>query len=173
MGLCDTSVGLCECAPGFFGEACQYMACGGGTTTPCSGHGTCLSMRHLSWESNLNGDATNFVYGTDPNNFATWDADRILGCKCDEGWEGYDCSLRSCPVGDNPGAYGENRELQLLRCQATSGTFRLQFRQETTPALNWDITYWELKNALEDLDSVKRVDVDFSRDRITSSTNSR
>mmetsp|Transcript_7743 Transcript_7743/g.16156 ORF Transcript_7743/g.16156 Transcript_7743/m.16156 type:complete len:798 (+) Transcript_7743:173-2566(+) len=172
MGLCDTSVGLCECAPGFFGEACQYMACGGGTTTPCSGHGQCLSMRHLSWESNLNGDATNYVYGTDPNNYATWDADRIFGCKCDEGWEGYDCSLRSCPVGDNPGTYGENRELQLLRCQATSGTFRLQFRQETTPELSWDITDWELKSVLEDLDSVKRVDVDFSRDRITSSTNS-
>lgn len=24
-----------------------------------------------------------------------WDADMIHGCVCDEGWEGYDCSLRS------------------------------------------------------------------------------
>lgn len=23
-----------------------------------------------------------------------WDADMIYGCLCDEGWEGYDCSLR-------------------------------------------------------------------------------
>ena len=82
------------------------------------------------------------------------------------------CSLRSCPVGDNPGIYGQNREVQLLRCQATSGTFRFQFRQETTPELSWDIEAWELKAALEALDTVKRVDVDYSRERITSSTNS-
>lgn len=23
-----------------------------------------------------------------------WDADMIHGCLCDDGWEGYDCSLR-------------------------------------------------------------------------------
>ncbi|GMH98593.1 hypothetical protein TrST_g2503 [Triparma strigata] len=172
MGTCDNSVGTCECAAGFFGEACQYMACGGGTANPCSGHGECLSMRHLSWESNLNGDATNYIYGTDPNNYATWDADRVNGCNCDDGWEGYDCSLRSCPTGDNPGTYGENREVQLLRCQASSGTFALQFRQETTSALAWDIEAWELKQALEALDTVKSVDVTYSINKITSSTNS-
>ena len=94
MGICDSSVGVCECAPGFFGEACQYMACGGGTGNPCSGHGRCLSMRHLSWETTNNGEATDFEYGTDPNVLATWDADRIFGCSCDDGWEGYDCSMR-------------------------------------------------------------------------------
>lgn len=29
-----------------------------------------------------------------------WDADMIHGCLCDDGWEGYDCSLRyGCWVG--------------------------------------------------------------------------
>lgn len=26
--------------------------------------------------------------------YEEWDADMIHGCLCDEGWEGYDCSLR-------------------------------------------------------------------------------
>ena len=41
-------------------------------------------------------------YGTNPNNPVTWDADRVFGCLCDEGWEGYDCSLQSCTKGTNP-----------------------------------------------------------------------
>ena len=41
------------------------------------------------------------LYGTDPNNAATWDADRVFGCSCDVGYEGYDCSLRTCPIGIN------------------------------------------------------------------------
>ena len=26
-------------ALGFYGEACEYMACGGGVSNPCNGHG--------------------------------------------------------------------------------------------------------------------------------------
>mmetsp|Transcript_23907 Transcript_23907/g.49819 ORF Transcript_23907/g.49819 Transcript_23907/m.49819 type:complete len:798 (+) Transcript_23907:179-2572(+) len=172
MGSCDSSVGICECAPGFYGEACQYMACGGGTGNPCSGHGKCLSMRQLSFEADLNGDATDYEYGTDPNNPATWDADRVFGCSCDDGWEGYDCSKRSCPIGDDPGTYDDVREVQLIRCYASSGTFTLTFRQKVTAALSWDITADELKSALESLDSISSVDVAYTRNRVTSSTNS-
>ena len=36
-------------------------------------------------------------------NYNEWDADRIQGCACDHGWEGYDCSERAdCPLGDGP-----------------------------------------------------------------------
>jgi hypothetical protein len=31
-----------------------------------------------------------------------WDSFRIFGCKCDDGYTGVDCSLRECPVGDDP-----------------------------------------------------------------------
>lgn len=77
----------------FFGNACQYMACdagGGGTNgqSQCSGNGQCLAISELALRSNNNGDATNYTYGTDPNNAFTWDGHRIFGCKCDEGWEG-------------------------------------------------------------------------------------
>jgi hypothetical protein len=172
MGLCDRAAGTCECSPGFFGEACQYMACGGGTGNACSGHGTCLSMRHLSWESDNDGDATDYQYGLDPNNYATWDSDRIFGCKCDDDWLGYDCSLRKCPYGDNPGTYGDAREMQLLRCQATSGTFQLSFRQEWTTELSYNIEIDALEKALESLSTISKVELEFSIDKVTYSTNS-
>jgi hypothetical protein len=37
-------------------------------------------------------------YGSDPNSAIMWDADRILGCHCNEGNEGFTCNLRSCPT---------------------------------------------------------------------------
>ena len=63
---------------------------GGGSSgqSQCSGNGECLSMAELALRSNNNGDATNYTYGTDPNNAFTWDGKRIFGCICDEGWEG-------------------------------------------------------------------------------------
>ena len=48
------------------------------------------------------GNASPQEYGSTPNDPETWDADRIYGCFCDDGYEGYDCSLRSCPLGDDP-----------------------------------------------------------------------
>lgn len=50
-------------------------------------------------------------YGTIPNDPATWDADRIFGCHCDESYEGYDCSLRSCLYGDDPNTAESIQEL--------------------------------------------------------------
>ena len=26
----------------------------------------------------------------------------VRGCDCDDGWTAYDCSLRTCPYGDDP-----------------------------------------------------------------------
>ena len=33
-----------------------------------------------------------------------WDATMLYGCLCDEGFYGFDCSLRMCPSGDGGGA---------------------------------------------------------------------
>jgi len=116
-------------------------------------------MRHLSFESTLNGDATDYIYGTDPNEPTTWDADRIMGCMCDDGYDGYDCSERTCVEGNDPGTYNDAKEVQLLRCRATEGTFKLQFRQKATRALAWNITTSELESELESLESIYSVRV--------------
>lgn len=50
----------------------------------CNGHGTCVSMK-------TNAENDPYVLYTYNTN---WDAEKIFGCVCDEGFEGYDCSLR-------------------------------------------------------------------------------
>jgi hypothetical protein len=65
---------LCECNPGFEGEACDRIAC----PNACSGHGLCRYIRELSTY-----DAYN------------WDAEKIQGCLCDAGFEGIDCAQRT------------------------------------------------------------------------------
>jgi hypothetical protein len=55
-----------------------------------------MSMR----EAALGFDGTKLV--RDSTVYSLWDADKIYGCVCDEGFEGHDCSLKSCPKGDDP-----------------------------------------------------------------------
>lgn len=80
-GNCDRESGECVCHDGFDGAACQRLKC----PNDCSGHGTCEYITELGTYASSN-----------------WDATKIQGCKCDGGWEGYDCSLRMCPRGDDP-----------------------------------------------------------------------
>ncbi len=98
MGVCST-IGECSCNDGFFGSACEYMGCSLGSSGggECSGHGSCLSIKDLALKQ-----VTPVTYGNDPNKASTWDADRIYGCSCDDGYEGQSCSLRTCPVGVDP-----------------------------------------------------------------------
>eukprot|EP00970_Alexandrium_tamarense_P019447 scaffold14050_cov255-Alexandrium_tamarense.AAC.3 len=94
------STGECLCSPGFAGKSCQFMSCGGSsdTATPCSGHGSCLTMRELA----LLQPTAMLTYGADPNVANTWDADVVMGCRCDEGFDGHSCSLASCLDGVDP-----------------------------------------------------------------------
>jgi len=162
MGICDTAEGVCSCRDGFFGAACEYMICGGGTDTPCNGNGQCLSMAELALKATSNGDAAATTYGSDPNDGGTWDAHRLFHCLCDDGYEGYDCSLRSCPTGDDPATYDDARERQLFQCAADAGTFTATFRQQTTGAINANATKAEFVSALEELSSINKVEVRFS-----------
>eukprot|EP00939_MAST-03C_sp_MAST-3C-sp1_P002052 g2052.t1 len=122
-GFCDFSSGVCTCQPGFVGAACDILDC---PTSPetiglgleCSGHGNCLFMSDLATHANDNGVPIDVVYGTFPNNPLTWDADKIKGCHCNEGWFGIDCAKRMCPHGDNPDTSGVN-EVQTITCEAT------------------------------------------------------
>jgi hypothetical protein len=49
-----------------------------------------------------------------------------MGCVCDEGYQGYDCSLRKCPWGLDPtSTVTPTQEEFVLRCQADAGYFSL------------------------------------------------
>jgi len=101
MGNCIRSTGECRCNDGFFGSACEYMGCSGNDA--CHGHGRCLSLRELALNhKNSDGSLIPINYGTDPNDASTWDADRIFGCDCDDGFDGFLCSLMTCPAGVDP-----------------------------------------------------------------------
>lgn len=154
MGLCDTSSGKCSCRLNYFGEACEFMGCGGGTSTPCNGHGRCMSMAELALWSNVNGDNAGVTYGTDPNNQFTWDATRVYGCYCDSGYTGYDCTEKVCPKGDDPVTYDQNDEIQVLQCFADSGSFKLKFRQMLTDPIPANASSLFLQNALSALPTV-------------------
>ncbi len=140
------------------------MGCGGGLTTPCNGHGKCLSMQELSLNAKVNGEAISITYGVDPNNQFTWDGYRVYGCLCDEGYAGYDCSEKTCPIGDDPHTYDDHNEVQLIKCIASSGTFTLTFRDATTPPIPFNASSGELSRILGELPTVRKVTITYKLD---------
>ena len=177
QGLCDRSKGECLCKQGFHGGACEHMTCPGDPI--CSAHGQCLTMSQLALAATLNGDATDYTYGRqyaggstlfnyNVHNVKTWDYQMMRGCKCDEGFEGYDCSLRTCPSGDDPETYGQQNEVQLISCVGTGGTWRLGFRQGVTVELAWNVTAAAMVNALQAVDTVGFVSVTFYNETLNA-----
>lgn len=129
-------------------------------TATCSGHGQCLSLFHLASTARDNGvPVPTRSYGLDANNPHTWDAHRIHGCLCDAGYTGYDCSLRTCVRGDDPGTYEDHSEVQLLRCLADGGNFTLSFRGATTALTSYNVSAVELTERLARLPTIDHIDV--------------
>ncbi|KAJ8599691.1 hypothetical protein CTAYLR_004755 [Chrysophaeum taylorii] len=159
MGICDQSTGTCSCMDGFEGAACNVMSCPGDPV--CNSHGECLTMAQLALAATDNGADTDYTYGATPNNAETWDYDKIQGCKCDDGYEGYDCSLISCPKGDNPHTEFQDNEVQTFTCTTTdsSATIGFTFRQQSTSLLPHGTRLSELETALEGLSSITDVQV--------------
>jgi hypothetical protein len=160
-GDCDRETGSCLCREGFTGASCDRLDCPGSVDeTKCNGHGKCLDMSSLARLSDVNGESTNFTYGAIPNNPYTWDYDRISGCFCDEGYEGFDCSLKTCPYGPDPLVSGDDAQ-QLISCTDAdqAGTIILSFRQQSTTTLSPTISTSEMRDALMKLSSVGRVKV--------------
>ncbi|GMF65671.1 unnamed protein product [Phytophthora lilii] len=156
VGICDRSTGQCSCYSPFEGAACEFstydrlnfrflgfVADSSAVKCPgepaCSGHGQCMTMRQLSLEADADSPALRFDYGTDPNNVNTFDHDNILGCKCDPG---------SCPRGDDPITTDQVDEIQLMKCTATGGTFRLQYRTLTSVDIPYNVDANTLRRIL-------------------------
>jgi len=164
-GLCDRSIGVCQCQTGFTGGACQRLACPAVTpenTDGCSGHGQCLDMNTLGSLATVNGDLAGYTYGDTPNNAGTWDGFRIFGCLCDPQYTGYDCSLYTCPYGDDPLTTGQNDEQQILSCTDgdVTGTIVLTFRQQTAAPLQASATVAEVQAALQALTTIGTISVE-------------
>ena len=81
-GLCDRQTGECACFTNYEGIACERAICPNG----CSGSGVCFTEQQLATEASR-------TYST------PWDAQMQLGCICDLGRRGPDCSLLECPSG--------------------------------------------------------------------------
>jgi len=84
-GICDRKAGECECFDGYEGSACQRASC----PNECSGHGTCEHVKTLA--------ALDF-----DNLYDLWDAEMTMGCQCDPGYSGPDCSTKDCKYGIDP-----------------------------------------------------------------------
>jgi hypothetical protein len=87
-GNCDRKKGTCACYPGYDGASCQRASCPGYPNS-CSGHGVCKSIQQLA-----NADAGNI--------YELWDRHKTMGCECDAGFHGADCSARKCKTGVDP-----------------------------------------------------------------------
>lgn len=93
-GICDRVKGDCACFPGYEGSACQRASCPSSSAGVCSGHGTCDTIQELAAADNQN------IY-------RLWDEDVTMGCNCDAGYTGPDCSERTCKVGYDPLYYDD------------------------------------------------------------------
>jgi len=93
-GICDRSDGTCQCFEGYDGSACQRASCPISNDGVCSGHGTCSTIKDIA--------------GADYNNtYLLWDEHMTMGCICDPGFDGPDCSKKMCKVGADPLYYDD------------------------------------------------------------------
>jgi hypothetical protein len=83
-GTCDRSSGECQCFANYEGISCERAVCPNG----CSQAGICFTEEQLAAEASR-------TYST------PWDAEMQLGCICDLGRRGPDCSLLECPSGSD------------------------------------------------------------------------
>lgn len=71
-GLCERSIGTCQCFTGFTGAACQRSDC----PFDCSGHGVCENLQRIGKFDGVDDD--NDGYGP---TYSNWDASMITMCR--------------------------------------------------------------------------------------------
>lgn len=92
-GICDRSSGSCQCFAGYEGSACQRASCPVTNGLTCSGHGKCKDIKTLAQDED--------------NVYNLWDEYSTLGCQCDAGFTGADCSQKQCKKGADPLYYDD------------------------------------------------------------------
>jgi hypothetical protein len=100
-----------------------------------------------------------------------WDHEMMHGCICDEGFFGPDCSMWSCPTGDDPltgtldslaaGLDYQYNEVQNITCNATGGSFTLTFRKKTSEPIMWDDEAATVEAKIVAIDTVADATVKF------------
>jgi len=128
-GTCDRGAGVCNCFDGYTGSGCQFASCpssGGGSA--CSGHGTCESIRHLAKLDNNN------IYNL-------WDQDSTMGCKCDSGFYGPDCSLKQCKFGADPLYFDDYQNIRYANF-----TYEIYTLANTTISGNYSLVFTDIHN---------------------------
>ena len=110
-GTGNRNTGHCTCEPGWHGSACEKMKCPGYRLgSECNGRGDCVNLEIAARTRNDRNLFLETTYET------IWDHDMIYGCVCWPGFDGYDCSERVCPLGDDPMTTGQSDEIQILEC---------------------------------------------------------
>ena len=125
---------------------------------PCSGRGVCRTMRERA-------AAFDGRFATRPPiTYGNWDADKIQGCECDDGWGGYGCVQRTCPSGRDPtdrspqAARAKNEEY-VIQCLADGGYFSISLLGSYTQPIPYDADPAYLQQALQALRGVGKVHV--------------
>jgi hypothetical protein len=93
-GFCDRKSGECQCLDYYTGAACERSIC----PDDCSGNGICISEQKIAYDANaiISGSGGLASYTVN------WDANSQMGCWCDYGFRGADCSLIECPSNPDP-----------------------------------------------------------------------
>lgn len=127
---------------------CPMATGSNGLAQSCSGRGRCMSLANI----NKNPDYKFYTAITTYASSTAWDADMIHGCVCDEQWEGVDCSIRSCPTGDDPLTAGVEGVV-VVDCTATTaaGGAQLLIHGRKTGVIPWDATAGTVEMYLEQL----------------------
>mmetsp|Transcript_25885 Transcript_25885/g.57316 ORF Transcript_25885/g.57316 Transcript_25885/m.57316 type:complete len:736 (+) Transcript_25885:55-2262(+) len=152
-GICDRTAGTCACFEGYDGSACQRASCPSNSEGVCSGHGTCESVKEIAAR-----DYNNMYY--------LWDEDVTMGCVCDGGYTGADCSERTCKFGADPLYYDDSQNVRYSNwtyqfyakdpSKTLTGNYSLVFYDaygedwQTAP-LAWDASCETVTAALEEL----------------------
>lgn len=183
-GICDRATGECKCFGSFTGEGCRRTTC----PNSCSGHGVCVNDNTAFFRSGTDSNTNAWgnvipdsqeVAGADSVG-ASWQRTKFQQCVCDRGYEGFDCSLRRCPHGDDPETSCDDElgaDIQQFTCtQSVSGVafFALTFEDQMggnyhTRPIKFDPSWTDdqnaesVQNALEALPNfaIPTVEVDF------------
>jgi hypothetical protein len=162
QGICNRQTGSCSCQSGFEGSACDRRSCAG----QCNSHGRCQSMEYYASNRDPGAIVHTTISDFSVYSYSTiWDARKMYGCSCDDGYFGYECLLRRCPTGDDPltgvgvsnpalGNPNQVNEIQKIVCKAGGGTFTLSFRSKTSKPIAFNANVVTLTNAINNITSI-------------------